>query len=187
MPVVAALVLTLAFQSTVTPEVTAARKIAKDAEAYATKNNNARRMHMLQGKKWVVMKKDTDHLKDEMWREDVSVVAFSYQRSGKTFLVFYTGGSPSGDWSADKVCVYRPDGSLAHTNYRFAGFMFGGLALEEETVHNSKGKKIFSQFKLTDLNNKPRKSKEEQSQMLSNRPVIKDYLKASQLPFTAKK
>ncbi len=183
MPVVSALLLTLVLQTKVTPAVKEARTLAKAAETYAGKNKAKARLYMLQSNKWVAMKTDGDHLKDEMWREDVSLVAFRWDLSGKYSIVSYTAGSPSGDWSGNKVSTYRSDGTLSHSSYRFAAFMFSGLSLDEETVYDAKGKKIFSLFTLTDLNGKPRKSKEEQSQMVSSRPQIKDYMKTSQLPF----
>lgn len=184
MPLTPALLLTLSLQSATPPEVKEARALAKTAEAYADKNQKTKKMYLLRnGKTWQVMKKDSDHLKDEMWREDVGWVAFTWAKSGKTMIVSFTGGSPSGDWSSHKLCTYRPDGSLARSMYRFAAFMTGGRVLEEESIYSKQGKKVFSQIALSDLNNNRMKNASEQKQMLGFRPALKDYLKASQLPF----
>jgi hypothetical protein len=183
MPVVSALILTLALQGAITPEVKAARKLAETAAAFAGKKTSRKKMFMLRDKGWVAMRKDTDHLKDEMWREDISTVAFVWVKDGKTLLVSFTGGSPSGDWSSSKALTYRPNGTLAHSQCSFAAFMFSGRILNEETVYDAKGKKIFSRVLLTDLNDKTISSAEERKQMLSSRPEIQDYLKTSQLPF----
>lgn len=184
MPVTAALFLTLAFQSQVTPEVKAARTLGKSAETFAEKNMKAKKMYMLRNQKtWVAMKTDGDHLKDEMWREDVSMVAFNWIKDGKTHIVSFTGGSPSGDWSTHKIATYRPDGSLARSMYRYAAFMMGGRILEEEAVFNKLGKKVFAQVVLMDMDGKKLKNASEQKQMLGFRPPIKDYLRATQLPF----
>lgn len=183
MPVTTALVFTLIAQTKVTPDVTAARSLAKSAEAYADKNQKTKKMYMLKGKAWSAMKKDSDHLKDDMWREDVGWVAFTWAKTGKVLIVSFTGGSPSGDWSTHKLCTYRPDGSLARSMYRYAAFMMSGRVLEEESIYNKQGKKVFSQFSLADLNDNKVKNASEQKQMLGFRPVLKDYLKSSLLPF----
>lgn len=184
MPLTAALVLTLAFQTRITPEVTAARALAKSAENFAEQNMQRKKMFMLRNQKtWVAMKTEADHLKDEMWRDDVGLVAFNWIKDGKTLIVSFTGGSPSGDWSTHKLSTYRPDGSLARSLYRYAAFMLGGRILEEESIFSKQGKKVFSQFVLMDMKGRRLKNASEQKQMLGFRPALKDYLKASQLPF----
>lgn len=183
MPLTSALLLTLSLQAATPPEVKEARALAKAAEAFADKNQKTKKMYMLKGKAWSAMKKDSDHLKDDMWREDVGWVAFTWAKGGKLLIVSFTGGSPSGDWSTHKLCTYRPDGSLARSLYRFAAFMTGGRVLEEESIFNKQGKKVFTQLSLADLNDNKVKNASEQKQMLGFRPALKDYLKAGQLPF----
>jgi hypothetical protein len=184
MPIAVALLLALSIQGANTAQVKEARKLAKDAGAFADKNPSRKKMFMLRGeKKWVAMKKDSDHLKDEVWSEDVSLVAFVWARNGKTLLASYTAGSPSGDWTASKTCTYRPSGTLAHTDYRFATFMFGGRVLEQETIFDEKGKKIFASSKCTDFDGKKKVTGEEAKQIVDARVEIKDYLKVGQLPF----
>ncbi len=78
--------------------------------------------------------------------------------------------------------AYRPDGTLAHSKYRFAAFMFGGCVLEQETAYDEKGRKLFDTAKCVDLNGKP-KTADIAQQMRGMRPEIKDYVRAAQLPF----
>lgn len=184
MPLSSTILFALVFQTAQPPEVKEERALAKAAEAYADKNQKSKKMYMLRnGKTWQAMKKDSDHLKDDMWREDVGWVAFTWAKGGKMLIVSFTGGSPSGDWSTHKLCTYRPDGSLARSMYRYAAFMMSGRVLEEESIYNKQGKKVFSQFQLADLNDNKIKNASEQKQMLGFRPAMKDYVKASQLPF----
>ncbi len=184
MPLTSTLLLTIAFQQAVTADVTAARNLSKAAQAYAEKNQARKKMYMLKGgKTWVLMKKDSDHLKDEMWREDISMVAFTWAQNGKLQTLSITGGSPSGDWSSHKLSTYRPDGTLVRSVFHYSAFMLGGRVLEEESVFNRQGKKTFSRMELMDLDGKKLKNASEQKQVLGFRPTVKDYLKVSQLPF----
>jgi len=138
--------------------------VFKKAVAVAKHSKKIMFMHVQTASKdkWVKMRSDSDHLdKQDMWRDDVSEVAYAYENKGHVVLVALTRGDESGDWFDNATCAYRPNGSLAKSSETYSAFSpeegsvqfdsayssTGALIAQKTTVTTLKGKKITDKTK----------------------------------------
>lgn len=163
-----------------------ARSLAKAASAFAEKNADNKLMfmqHRENSERWDPMPHQDAHLDaDGMWA--AGDVAYVWRQKGTIWFVSVTSGSASGDWSANAEYVFRPDGTLARVEARYAAFSPVEGVVVRERIFDKTGKLVHEGVKCTTLG-EPIKlvTGTSAAEMKANAPKVPNYLTASKLPY----